>query len=67
MRWTRWVKSGVPHRALVASYLEAAERGELDLSLALVDSTMVRAHQHTAGTRKKTAAITRHLAARVAV
>lgn len=24
MRWKRWVKSGVPQRALIASYLEAA-------------------------------------------
>ena len=65
MRWKRWVKSGVPQRALIASYLEAAERGELDLSLAMIDSTVVRAHQHAAGARKKTAA-TRRLAARAA-
>lgn len=64
MRWRRWVKSGVPQRALIASYLEAARRGELDLSLALIDSTVVRAHQHAAGARKKTA--TRRSAARVA-
>ena len=65
MRWRRWVKSGVPQRALIASYLEAAERGELDLSLTMIDSTIVRAHQHAAGARKKTAA-TRPLAARAA-
>ena len=65
VRWRRWVKSGVPQRALVASYLDAAERGELDLSLAMVDSTIVRAHQHAAGARKKTAA-TRPLAAHAA-
>lgn len=56
MRWLRWVKSGVPQRAMVAWYLEAAKRGKLDLSLALVDSTVVRAHQHAAGAHKKTAA-----------
>ena len=64
MRWKRWVKSGVPQRALIASYLEAAERGELDLSLAMIDSTIVRAHQHAAGARKKTA--TKPSAARAA-
>ncbi len=35
MRWKRWVKSGGPQRALIAAYLDAAERGELDLSLAM--------------------------------
>ena len=65
MRWRRWVESDVPRRALVAWYLEAAKRGELDLSLAMIDSTVVRAHQHAAGARKKTVA-TRHSAARVA-
>ena len=56
LRWLRWVKSGVPQRAMVAWYVAAAERGELDLSLALIDSTVVRAHQHAAGARKKRAA-----------
>ena len=65
MRWQRWVKSSVPQRALVAWYLEAAQRGELDLSLAMIDSTAVRAHQHAAGARKKRA--TKPSAARVAV
>ena len=65
MRWKRWVRSGVPQRALVASYLKAAKRGALDLSLVTVDSTVVRAHQHAAGARKKTAA-TKPLAVRVA-
>ena len=55
MRWQRWVKGGVPRRAMVAWYLEAAKRGELDLSLALIDSTVVRAHQHAAGARQKKA------------
>ena len=64
MRWRRWVKSGVPQRALIASYLEAAKRGELDLSLAMIDSTIVRAHQHAAARAKKTAAATRRSAAR---
>ena len=66
VRWRRWVKADVPQRALVASYLAAAKRGELDLSLAMLDSTVVRAHQHAAGARKKTAAATRRSAARAA-
>lgn len=53
MRWQRWVKSGVPQRAMVARYLERVKRGEVELSLALLDSTIVRAHQHAAGARKK--------------
>jgi transposase len=64
MRWQRWVKGDVPQRALVAWYLDAAKRGELDLSLAMIDSTVVRAHQHAAGARKKT--VTKPLAARAA-
>jgi transposase len=63
MRWQRWVKSGVPQRAMVAWYLQAAKEGKLDLGLALVDSTIVRAHQHAAGARKKTAATRRSGAA----
>ena len=54
VRWRRRVKSDVPQRAMVAWYLTAAKAGKLDLSLALVDFTIVRAHQHAAGARKKT-------------
>ena len=52
-RWQRWVKGGVPQRVMVTRYLAAAKAGKLDLSLALVDSTIVRAHPHAAGARKK--------------
>ena len=62
MRWRRWVKGGIPQRAMVAWYLEAAKAGKLALSLALIDSTVVRAHQHAAGARKKT--VTRRLGVR---
>lgn len=55
VRWQRWVKGGVPQRAMVAWYLAAAKQGKLDLSLALIDSTVVRAHQHAAGAHKKRA------------
>lgn len=53
------MKSGVPQRALVDWYVEAARCGELDQSLALIDSTIVRAHQHAAGARKKSVATAR--------
>ncbi len=53
LRWQRWVEAGVPPKALIVRYLEAVQTGEPDQSLALLDSTVVRAHQHTAGTRKK--------------
>ena len=66
VRWQRWVQGGVPQRVKVSWYLEAAKQGKLDLSLALVDSTVVRAHQHAAGARKKRAATTRRSDAAVA-
>ena len=53
MRWQRWVEAGVPQRAVIARYLAAVKGGQLDQSLALLDSTIVRAHQHAAGARKK--------------
>ena len=53
VRWQRWLKGGVPQRAVVAWYLAAAKAGKLDLGLALIDSTVVRAHQHAAGAYKK--------------
>ena len=53
MRWQRWVEAGVPQRAIIARHLERVKRGEIDQSLALLDSTIVRAHQHAAGARKK--------------
>lgn len=53
MRWQRWAEAGVPQKAMLARYLAAVKTGELDQSLALLDSTIVRAHQHAAGARKK--------------
>lgn len=48
-RFSRWKKSGVWARALAALQHEQA------LHTLMVDSTTVRAHQHAAGARKKTA------------
>ena len=53
MRWPRWVEPGVPQKAMIARYLEAVKTGELDQSLALLGSTIVRAHQHADEARKK--------------
>jgi transposase len=52
-RFSRWAKSGVWARvfALLAS--------EADNEYAMIDSTIVRAHQHSAGAKKKPARIRR--------
>ena len=48
-RWSRWAESGVWKR--VFQHLA----GEADHEYAMMDSTMVRAHQHSAGAPKKKA------------
>ena len=58
-RFSRWAKSGVWKRAF--QYLAA----DADNEYAMIDSTIVRAHQHSAGAQKKTARI-RRLGARAA-
>lgn len=50
MRWSRWVAASVPQRVMRALPEEA---GEFEAVMALLDSTIVRAHQHAAGARKK--------------
>lgn len=55
MRWNRWVVAQVPQRVMRARHAARRQSGQLDLSLALLDSTIVRAHQHAAGARKKAA------------
>jgi|SRR5580698_5687351 transposase len=49
-RFSRWARSGVWKR--VFEHLA----GEADNEYAMIDSTIVRAHQHSAGARKKGAA-----------
>ena len=58
-RFSRWAKSGVWER--VFQYLAA----DADNEYAMIDSTIVRAHQHSAGAQKKLAR-TKRLAARAA-
>jgi transposase len=51
-RYSRWAKSGVWERVFTALSADA------DNEYALIDATIVRAHQHSAGARKK-GAVTR--------
>ena len=46
-RWSRWAKTGVWKRVFKHLSLEA------DNEYAMIDSTIVRAHQHSAGAKKK--------------
>jgi transposase len=46
-RFSRWAKTGVWHR--VFQHLAA----DADNEYAMIDSTIVRAHQHSAGAPKK--------------
>jgi transposase len=52
-RFSRWAKTGVWER--IFRYLAA----DADNEYAMIDSTIVRAHQHSAGAQKKTAKIRR--------
>lgn len=45
-RYYRWIEMGVPYRILAALAREA------DLEWLMIDTTIVRAHQHAAGVRK---------------
>ena len=59
-RFSRWAKSGVWERVF------AALRADADNEYAMIDATIVRAHQHSAGARKKGAATRRSDAAEAA-
>ena len=52
-RFSRWAKSGVWRRLFELLAADA------DNEYAMIDSTIVRAHQHSAGAKKKTAKIKR--------
>ncbi|NEA57138.1 transposase [Streptomyces sp. SID13666] len=51
-RLRKWAINGTWERVLTALLTQADAEGELDWAVA-VDSTIVRAHQHAAGARKK--------------
>ena len=57
-RFSRWAKSGVWRTTFELLATDA------DNEYAMIDSTIVRAHQHSAGAKKKTAKITRSGAAK---
>ena len=46
-RWSRWAESGVWNKVFQPL------AGEADSEYAMIDSTIVRAHQHSAGAQKK--------------
>ena len=55
-RFYRWRRQGVWDRVLQALQADADARGELDWLLQFVDGSVVRAHQHAAGARRRPAA-----------
>jgi transposase len=58
-RFSRWAKGGV--RKKIFEFLAA----DADNEYAMIDSTIVRAHQHSAGAQKKTVKTKRSAAAKV--
>ncbi len=48
-RFRAWARDGVFQALMDAMITEAAARGDVDLSLVGVDSTVARAHHHAAG------------------
>ncbi|HVG97597.1 MAG TPA: IS5 family transposase [Chloroflexota bacterium] len=53
-RFYRWVAAGVWDRVLAALQRRADAAGALDWGTHFVDGTVIRAHQHAAGARKRT-------------
>lgn len=51
-RWLRWRDAGVWQRIWEALQAEADEAGQVQWEVHFIDSTIVRAHQHAAGTKK---------------
>jgi len=51
-RWLRWRDAGVWQRVWEALQQEADHKGEVAWEIHLIDSTIVRAHQHAAGAKK---------------
>jgi transposase len=50
-RFYRWRKSGIWERLLAAIQEQVDAGGELDRHIHYVNSTIIRAHQHAAGTK----------------
>lgn len=52
-RFYRWQKAGIWDQIWAELQQEADQTGELDWELHFVDGTVVRAHQHAAGAKKR--------------
>ena len=52
-RFRRWQRAGIGDRVLAALQAAGDAAGPLDWTLHFVDGTVIRAHQHAAGARKK--------------
>jgi transposase len=59
-RFYRWVQAGVWQRVLEALRSQADEQGQVDWELHMLDGSVVRAHQHSAGAKKVSLPV-RHL------
>jgi transposase len=53
-RFYRWRKAGVWDRILHSLQQHGDALGQIDWEIHFVDSTIIRAHQHAAGSKKKT-------------
>ena len=51
-RFYRWVQAGVWQQVLDGLRSQADEQGAVDWELHMLDATIVRAHQHSAGAKK---------------
>src|SRR5579885_3219063 len=56
-RFRRWQQAGIWDRILAACHAKADTAGQFDWTLHFVDGSVIRAHQHAAGARKKGASI----------
>ena len=52
-RFRRWQEAGIWDRLLTGIQIEAAHDDQIDGSVAMIDSSSIRAHQHAAGARKR--------------
>lgn len=56
-RFYRWIASGLWRRLMDALLRHADHAGDLDWSRHMIDSTVVRAHQHAAGAKRGSGAM----------
>jgi transposase len=63
-RFSRWAKSGVWNKSGVCKKIFEMLAADADNKYAMIDSAIVRAHQHSAGAQKKTVKTRRSSAAK---